>query len=69
MALTRRTVIGVPDESPTVRRGLRVDDHSHHVDGDMMVVPAEGDQIVGIVVATVGALSYVMWLQPVTTGT
>jgi len=37
--------------------GLGVDPVAEAVDGDVVVVPAEGDEVVGMVVAAVGTLA------------
>jgi hypothetical protein len=42
-----------------------VNGHAEHVDGDMMVIPAEGDEIVGVVVASVVSLVDVVDLEAV----
>jgi hypothetical protein len=39
------------DEPSSVYGGVGVDGHPELVDGDVMVVPAEGDEIGGIMVA------------------
>ena len=44
---------------------MGVDPVAESVDGDVMVVPAEGDEVVGVVVAAVGALADVVGLEPV----
>ena len=43
----------------------RVDGHAEHVDGDVMVVPTESDQIRGIVIPTVMTFSDVVDLEAV----
>ncbi len=48
-----------------MRWASRVKDHAEHVDCNVMVIPAKGDEIIGIMVASVPALSDVMWLQSV----
>ena len=45
--------------------GLGVDPETQLVDGDVVVVPAEGDEVVGVVVAAVGSLPDVVGLEPV----
>jgi len=45
--------------------GLGVDLVAEAVDGDVVVVPAEGDEVVGVVVAAVGTLADVVGLEPV----
>ena len=45
-----------------------VDGEPGLVDGDMMVVPAEAGQVVGMVVTAVGPLPDVVGLEPVTAG-
>jgi len=42
-----------------------VDPVAESVDGDVVVVPAEGDQVVGVVVAAVGSWADVVGLEPV----
>ena len=54
------------DESSPVGGTVRVDPVSDVVDGDVVVIPAEGDEVVGVVAATVGALVDVVGLEPVT---
>ena len=45
--------------------GSGVDLHAHLVDGDVMVVPAEADQVFGIMIPAVGPLFDVVGLDPV----
>jgi hypothetical protein len=52
-----------------MRWALRVETHPHHVNGDVMVIPAEGDQIVRVVVAAAGSLPDVMGLETVSAST
>ena len=47
---------------------VRVDPESELVDGDVVVVPAEGDEVVGVVAAAVGSLGEVVGLEPVAAG-
>ena len=54
------------DESSPVGGTVGVDPVSHLVDGDVVVIAAEGDEVVGVVAATVGALVEVVGLEPVT---
>ena len=42
-----------------------VDPVAESVDGDVMMKPAEGDQVVGVVVAAVGSLADVVGLESV----
>jgi hypothetical protein len=35
-------------------RGVGIDFHPHPVDGDMMVIPAKSDQVVGMMAPTFG---------------
>ena len=42
------------EESSPVGGTVGVDPESHLVDGDMMAIPAEGDQVVSVVVAAPG---------------
>ena len=53
------------DESSPVGGTVGVDPESHLVDGDMMVIPAEGYQVVGVVVTAIGTLVDVVGLEPV----
>ena len=53
------------EELSAVDGGLGVDLVAEAVDGDVVVVPAEGDQVVGVVVAAVGSLADVVGLEPV----
>jgi hypothetical protein len=53
------------DESSAVGGGVGVDSESEHVDGDVVVVPAEGDQILRIVVTAVVTFCDVVDLEPV----
>jgi hypothetical protein len=57
-------VVG-PGESAVVGWTVRVEDHAHLVDGDVMVVPAEGDQIVRIMISALGSWFDVVGLEPV----
>ena len=43
-----------------------VDGEAELMDGDVVVVPAEGDEVVGVVVAALVPFPDVMGLQPVT---
>ena len=54
------------DESSPVGGTVGVDPESQVVDGDVVVIPAEGDEVVGVVAATVGSLLDVVGLEPVT---
>ena len=45
-----------------------VDGETGLVDGNVMVVPAEGDQVVGMMVTAVASLPDVVRLEPVTAG-
>jgi len=58
-------VVGKSGESSSVGRTAGVEEHSHHVDGDVVVIPAEAYQIVRVVVPTGRALSDVVGLEPV----
>jgi hypothetical protein len=53
------------EELSAVDGGLGVDLVAEAVDGDVVVVPAEGDEVVGVVVAAVGTLADVVGLEPV----
>jgi hypothetical protein len=53
------------EELSAVDGGLGVDPVGEAVDGDVVVVPAEGDEVVGVVVAAVGTLADVVGLEPV----
>jgi hypothetical protein len=55
-------VVVEPFELAPVGWTGRVETHAHHVDGNVVVVPTKGDQIVRIVVATTGSWSDVMGL-------
>jgi hypothetical protein len=48
-----------------MRWALWIETHPHHVNGNVMVVPAQGDQIVRVVVAPTGSLPDVMGLETV----
>ena len=58
-------MVGKSGESSSVGRTAGVEEHSHHVDGDVVVIPAEAYQIVRVVVPTGRALSDVVGLEPV----
>ncbi|HKZ19065.1 MAG TPA: hypothetical protein VJQ57_03040, partial [Acidimicrobiia bacterium] len=49
--------------------GLGIDLHPHPVDGDMVVIPTEGDEVVGVMAPTPGARMDVVDLQAVTAPT
>ena len=53
------------DEPSPVGGTVGVDPESHLVDGDVMVIPAEGDEVVRFVVAAPGPLVDVVGLEPV----
>jgi hypothetical protein len=36
-------------------RGVGIDLHPHPMDGDMVVIPTEGDEVVGVMAPTPGA--------------
>ena len=54
------------DKSPAVERAVEIDSETELVDRHMMVIPAKGDQVVGIVVAAVVLFRDVVRLQPMT---
>ncbi|HKY49543.1 MAG TPA: hypothetical protein VJQ79_16350, partial [Acidimicrobiia bacterium] len=62
--LRRSVVLGFV-ESAAVDRGGGVDGVAVSVDGYVVVVPAEGDEVVGVVVAAVLSFFDVVGLEPV----
>ena len=48
-----------------MRWALRVDSHPHLVDGNVVVVPAQGYEVVRVVIAAMGSRPDVMRLDPV----
>jgi hypothetical protein len=36
-------------------RGVGIDLHPHPMDGDMVVIPTEGDEVVGVMTPSLGA--------------
>ncbi len=62
------SVVLVPGEASSVGWAVGVEGHAHLVDGDVVVVPAEGDEIVGIVSPVVVALLDVVGLESVAAG-
>ena len=57
------------DESSPVGGTVGVDPESQLVDGDVMVIPAEGYQVCGVVAPAPGSLLEVVGLEPVTAST
>jgi hypothetical protein len=53
------------EESSAVGGALGVDGEAHPVDGDMVVVPAQGCQVVGVMVAAVLSFPDVVGLEPI----
>jgi hypothetical protein len=52
-------------EASSVDWRFGVDGHAEHVDGDMMVIPTQRDEIVGVVVTAEMSLVDVVDLEPV----
>ena len=63
--LRRAAHSGWAEESSPLGWRFRVDAVAHPVDHDVMVEPAQGGEIGGVVVAAVGSPSYVVGLEPV----
>ena len=54
-----------PDQFSSLMWTGRVDAHSEHVYRHVMVVPTNRDQIVRVVIASIGPLDHVVRLKPV----
>ncbi len=59
------SVVLVPGEASSVGWAVGVEGHAHLVDGDVVVVPAEGDEVVGIMGAVIAAFDDVVGLDSV----